>query len=102
MTINGGAAMPSWYDITSLDERDENREDRQGQHTTWEHLVQKRSFSVFLKLKKFKRQNNLGEKKISKKPITLDRIIFCLFCEVFSIKITKFSLFSNLADLCLF
>jgi hypothetical protein len=30
VTINGGAAMPAWYDITSLDERDENREDRHG------------------------------------------------------------------------
>ncbi len=32
VTINGGAAMPAWYDITSLDERDENREDRHGCH----------------------------------------------------------------------
>jgi len=28
VTINGGAAMPAWYDITSLDEKDEKREDR--------------------------------------------------------------------------
>jgi hypothetical protein len=33
VTINGGAAMPAWYDITSLEEGDENREDRQGWNT---------------------------------------------------------------------
>jgi len=30
VTINGGAAMPAWYDIISLDERDNKREDREG------------------------------------------------------------------------
>lgn len=30
VTINGGAAMPAWYDIVSLDEKDGAREDMEG------------------------------------------------------------------------
>jgi len=30
VTINGGAAMPAWYDILSLDEKDSRREDMEG------------------------------------------------------------------------
>jgi len=30
VTLNGGMAMPAWYDILSLDENDKNREDMEG------------------------------------------------------------------------
>ena len=30
VTLNGGMAMPAWYDILSLDEADKNREDMEG------------------------------------------------------------------------
>lgn len=30
VTLNGGASMPAWYDIRSLDERDPEREDMEG------------------------------------------------------------------------
>ena len=30
VTLNGGMKMPAWYDILSLDETDENREDMEG------------------------------------------------------------------------
>lgn len=30
VTLNGGASMPAWYDILSLDENDTNREDMEG------------------------------------------------------------------------
>jgi len=30
VTLNGGASMPAWYDILSLDEKDTNREDMEG------------------------------------------------------------------------
>ena len=30
VTLNGGMKMPAWYDIRSLDETDENREDMEG------------------------------------------------------------------------
>jgi len=30
VTLNGGAAMPAWYDILSLDEKDSKREDMEG------------------------------------------------------------------------
>ena len=30
VTLNGGASMPAWYDILSLDEEDSNREDMEG------------------------------------------------------------------------
>ena len=30
VTLNGGASMPAWYDILSLDENDANREDMEG------------------------------------------------------------------------
>jgi len=38
VTINGGAAMPAWYDIMSLDERDSEREDTEGVNSSVEFL----------------------------------------------------------------
>ncbi|XP_023332641.1 acyl-protein thioesterase 1 [Eurytemora carolleeae] len=39
VTINGGAAMPAWYDITSLDEKDEKREDSAGVDWAVDYLM---------------------------------------------------------------
>jgi len=39
VTINGGAPMPAWYDIRSLDERDADREDREGVDQAVDYLI---------------------------------------------------------------
>ena len=70
VTLNGGASMPAWYDILSLDEKDTNREDMEGVNWAVDFVHQ---------LVKGEENNGLGS----------DRVIVGGFSQVNSINLLR-------------